>query len=288
MPACPRCARPLALAGPRCLYCGTAVPDAVAPAASAPTPVPDLPERTLVVVDVRAAPAEALAAALGLSRFEAARRAERGGYHLHRIAAAGAAEEEARRLAAAGLGAWLVPEAEARDAARPRPVRGGSWEAGILTLDVDADTLRISGPELLLLVRGPIVREYQSVPKRQRVRAATLEGGHRVHLHLVAEGPPLELDPGDFAFTGGAGQFGPSLLTVLGWVESLRAHAPLDDDFRRLPPALAPEVWSKGALGVVEALRPSRRDGAPLVLNNLAQFRFYSAWRAIVERRRRG
>lgn len=285
MPACPRCARPLAVAGPHCLYCGTEVRQAAAPAA---TPVPDPPERTLVVVDVRAAPAEALAAALGLSRFEAARRAERDGYHLHRIAAPGAAEEEARRLEAAGLGAWLVPEAEARDAARPRPVRGGGWEEGTLTLEVDPNTLRIAGPELLLIVRGPIVREYQSVPKRQRVRAATLEGGHRVHLHLVEGGPPLEVDPGDFAFRGGAGSFGPSLIAVFGWVESLRAHAPLDDGFRRLLPALAPEASSKGALGVVEALRPSRRKGAALVLDNLAQFRFYSAWRAIVERRRRG
>jgi hypothetical protein len=230
----------------------------------------------------------ALAAALGLSAFEASRRAERGGYHLHRIAAPAAAEEEARRLAAAGLRTWLVPEAEARDAARPRPVRGGGWEGATLALEVDADTLRIAGPELLLIVRAPIVREYQSVPKRQRVRAATLEGGHRVHLHLVEAGPPLELDPGDFAFTSVAGAFAPSLLAISGWVESLRAHAPLDDDFRRLPPALAPEAWSKGALGVVEVLRPLRGKGAALVLDNLTQFRFYSAWRAIVERRQRG
>jgi hypothetical protein len=153
---------------------------------------------------------------------------------------------------------------------------------------MEADTLRVAGPELLLIVWGPIVREYQSVPKRQRVRAATLESGHRVHLHLVEGGPPLELDPGDFAFAGGAGSFAPSLLAVSGWVASLRAHAPLDDDFRRLPPALAPEAWSKGALGVVEVLRPSPREGAALVLDNLAQFRFYSAWRAIVERRQRG
>jgi hypothetical protein len=79
----------------------------------------------------------------------------------------------------------------------------------------------------------------------------------------------------------------PSLVVLSEWLKALAAHVPVDDDFRRLPPALGPEEVAPGALGMVEALRPPRADGAPLVLDNLAQFRFYSAWRAIVERRKR-
>jgi hypothetical protein len=61
----------------------------------------------------------------------------------------------------------------------------------------------------------------------------------------------------------------------------------VDDEFRRLPPALAPAAPSGGALGMVETLRAPRASDAPLVLDNLAQFRFYSAWRGLVERQRR-
>ena len=287
MPACPRCARPAAVAGPRCLYCGGELPAPAAAPAAAPPAAPAAPARSLVVLDLQAAPAAGLGEALGLSAFEAARRAERGGYHLYRIVAPDAAERARVRLAGLGLRAWLLPEADVREAARPRLVRGGGWEDGLLVLRLEDETLRIGPRDLLLVVRGAIVREYQGVAKRTKVRAATVEGGHRVHLHRRAGPSPLEIDPGDFEFTPGAGSFGPSLLVVAGWVESLRAHAPLDDGFRRLAPALGPEAATKGALAAVEALRPARGKDAPLVLDNLAQFRFYSAWRGIVERRRR-
>jgi hypothetical protein len=287
MAPCPRCGRPAASSGARCLYCGAERPaDAAAPDVP-PTPLPEPPARTLVVVELRAAPAEALADALGLSPYEAARRAERGGFHLHRIAAPAEAEAAAERLTRAGVRPWLVPEAAVRAAARPRPVRGGRPDGRALLLQVGDETLRVSAAELLLVVRGPVVREYQSVAKRQRVRAASLEGGHRVHLHGRADGPPLELDPGDFEFADRAGVIAPTLLVLSGWLEALGPDVPVDDDFRRLPPALGPEETSRGALGLAEALRPPRRSDAPLLLDNLAQFRFYSAWRAIVERRRR-
>jgi hypothetical protein len=284
MAACARCARPVAVAAPRCLYCGEPLGDAAAP--EPPPPPAPPPARTLVVLDLHAAPAAALAEAAGLSLFEAARRAERGGFHLHRIATPEAAQDEHARLGGLGLRAWLLPEAEVRAAATPRLVRGGDGADGRLALHVEDGTLRLAGTDLLLVVQAAIVREYQSVPRRRKVRAATLEGGHRVHLHPRAPGPPLEIDPGNFEFAAELDGAGPSLLLVAGWVESLRAHVPVDDDFRRLPPALAPEAPAAGALAAVQALRPARGADAPLVLDNLAQFRFYSAWRGLVERLR--
>ena len=286
MPACPRCARPAATASPRCLYCGAELPAAPAPPAST-TSGPEPPARTLVVVDLQEAPPEALVRSLGQSPYEAARRAERGGFHLHRIAAPDDAVRVAEALAAEGLRAWLVPEAEVRDTARPRPVRGGRRQEGALFLQAGDDRVRLAPADVLLVVRGEIVREYQSQPRGRKVQVATLEGGHRFHLHPVAGGPPFELDPGDFEFTEGEGVIAPTLRVLSFWVESLGPQAALDDNFRRLAPALGPEEASGGALSAVEALRPARRGGAALVLDNLAQFRFYSAWRAIVERLRR-
>jgi hypothetical protein len=286
MSACPRCARPAAVAGPRCLYCGAALPDAAVTAKPPPSASPPEP-RMLVIADARDAPAAALAAALGLTPLEAVRRAERGTLHLLRVASPAAARDDAARLGASGIRTWLVDEDEARAAARPRLARGGRLVDGVLSLQVDGATVEVGAGDVLLVVRGPIQREYQSTPARRRVRAATLEGGYRVHLHRRPGGAPLELDPGDFEFTEPDDAHAPSLLVVSRWADTLAAHAPVDDEFRRLPPALAPAAPSAGALGMVETLRPTRASDAPLVLDNLAQFRFYSAWRGVVERQRR-
>jgi hypothetical protein len=285
MPACPRCARSAAVSSPRCLYCGAPLPlDPSPPQTPAVTPPPP---RTLVIVDAQGAPPGALAGALGLSSLEATRRSERGGLYLLRAMAMADAREEAARLGAGGIRTWLVDEVDVREAARPRLVRGGRHAGDALALQVDGTAVEVRPTDLLLVVRGPIHREYQSTPTRRRVHAATLEGGHRVHLHLLAPGPPLELDPGDFEFTDAADAFAPSLLAVSGWVEALQARAPMDDEFRRLPPALGAAAPAGGALAMVEALRPARTSDGPLVLDNLAQFRFYSAWRGLVERQRR-
>src|SRR5262245_7214992 len=109
-PACPRCARPVAAAQPRCLYCGAELPAAVveraeaaragleSPAAAAvpseaETPPPTA--RRLVVLDLDGVDGGALASALRLSPFEAQQRRRRGGPELHRILPAEAAEVEA-------------------------------------------------------------------------------------------------------------------------------------------------------------------------------------------------
>jgi hypothetical protein len=58
-------------------------------------------------------------------------------------------------------------------------------------------------------------------------------------------------------------------------------------------PALGPAgVEPRGALAAANSLtlattsRSGRRDQGPVVLDNVEQFRFYSAWRAAVERQR--
>jgi hypothetical protein len=286
------------MARPRCLYCGAALPPElvadVVGASSAPppgagdtTPADRAPiDRVLVVVDLSAADPAALSRALGLSGFEAGQRAIRGGYHLHRILADADAGAEAARIAGEGLRAVLVPEAEARRT--PLPALGGRRDGTALSLRSADGLVRIETGELFLVVRGPIVREYQASESRRKIRTASLEGGYRIHLHRREAPAPVELDPAAFEFEDKA-PLASSLLELSSWVEGARGGAPVDDAFRLFPPALGPSAPEpKGRLDptALAGRSAAGRGDGPVVLDNLEQFRFYSGWRAAVERRR--
>ncbi|HXB56899.1 MAG TPA: hypothetical protein VN461_19205 [Vicinamibacteria bacterium] len=253
-------------------------------AAAAPTPAPAVPapERLLLVLDLSRVTAETLAPALGLLPAEAARRVRRGGYQLHRIAFREAASTETDRLRGAGLFVIEVPEAEAH--VRPLLAKGGTQDADGLSLRAEGGALRVSPGQVLLVVRGPIAREYQALPTHRRVSAARPEEGHRIHLHLRGEPRPLELDPANFEF-GRAPTAGSSLLELNAWVEAIAPEAPRDEAFRQEPPALSLAAPAEREVAA-RALNPPREKEPPPILENLEQFRFYSAWRAAVERRR--
>jgi hypothetical protein len=275
------------MARPTCLYCGAAFPEGAAaapPPPAAPEPLPG--GRALVVIDLRGADVERLGHALGLSPFDARQRVSSGGYQLHRALLPADADAEAARLRALGLPAHVVPPEEAAARCRPLPVRGGDDREGLL-LRTDEGAVRVRPGGVFLIVRGPITREYQTSAELRRVRTATLEGGHRIHLHRPDDPRPLEVDPLAFEFADTALPSLSSLLTILGWLEEAVPGTPIDDGFRRLTPALAPaRAAIAGRLGAADALGASRRTSGqegPLVLDNVEQFRAYSAWRAAVE-----
>jgi hypothetical protein len=301
MPHCPSCRRPLALARATCLYCGAPlsprlVADVAARGADADAPreapVAAAPSRVLLVLDLARATAEMLSSSLGLPAYEAALRARRGGLHLHRVLPETLAEEEAARLEASGFDVVRVPEAEAR----LRPVRalGGERSEGSLSLRTEEGDAVVRRDEVLLVVKGPITREYQASSRRRKVDTARLEEGYRLHLHRRSAARPLELDAANFEF--GFAVTGSARLELDSWAEEVRGRAPCDDGFRRLPPALGPAgPEPKGALSALGSLvtrsrgeSTSRHDrgDVPLVLDNVGQFRLYSGWRAAVERRR--
>jgi hypothetical protein len=289
-PACPRCRRPIATSQPRCLYCGGALSEALqadaraaASAILAPVPVATAVERAFVVVDIAGVEPAALARALGVTGFEAEQRRRRGGIQLERRLPDAEAREHAARLAEAGIRAFVIPEAATRAARTPRLAQGGAPVEGALRLRCDEGPVSLRGTDLRLVVRGPIAREYQSRgAARHQVRTAVLEGGYRFHLHS-REGPPIEIDP--WSFELGAGARGSSLLTLNSWLATLAAGAPVDDGFRWLTPALAPSLaLARGALRAAEALRRKEHEGvAPVVLDNVEQFRWYSGWRGAFE-----
>lgn len=290
--ACPRCGRAAASTRPTCLYCGAPLEGApgaaLAVVPAVPPPPPPAGDRDQVVLDLRAADPVRLAEALGVAAFDARQRATAGGWQLHRALPPAEAEAEAARLTAAGLTAVVVPAQEAAERGQALVAHGGRAEADALALLSDEGPLRVRGADVFLVVRGPIAREYQPGAEVRRVRTATLEGSHRLHLHRLSTPRPVEIDPLSFDFGDEPLTSLSSLLTVLEWIAAVAPSAATDEGFRRLTPALGPSAGSgTGRLAAADALAVGGRDG-PQALDNVRQFRAYSAWRAAVELRVRG
>jgi hypothetical protein len=240
----------------------------------------------LLVLALEGADEGALARALGLSAFEAGQRRRRGGVDLHRILPEHQAREEAARLRGYGLDVLEIADEEVRRA-EPVIVTRGAAEQDALSLEGDAGRLRLTEDDVLLIVRGTIAREYPVSSEVRRVRVATLEPGYRVHLHRRSDTRPVELDPASFEF-GPGGAPGGAQLQIASWLDRLFPRVPRDDSFRLVIPALAPAApLAGGGAAADAALTPSGRERLA-VLDNVAQFRFYSAWHGAVWRRRGG
>ena len=288
----------MALARASCLYCGAALPaESVAAAAEAaskarglaiPGATAEEPEHELLIVEVGGQEAAVLEQALGLAPFEAEMRARRGGLQMHRRGAVGELRDEASRLEGAGFAVFVVGESEARSS--PLLVSGGRRDGDQLRLRSEEGGLEIAPFDLLLVVRGPIQREHQAREiERKKPFSSTLQEGYRFHLHRRLDPRPVELDPASFAFGAQAPLRGSSLLELGSWVERMGEAVPVDDGFKRLLPALGATTEQSGLLAPLHGARGlglASHRGAPLVLDNLAQFRFYSGWRAAIERRR--
>jgi hypothetical protein len=286
MPACPSCRRPVAVKRASCLYCGAPLPeggrDAVEPRVTAGPDAAARPARTLLVLDLAGAGADALADALERPSYEAGLLARRGGFHLVRALPPAAAAQELARLQAAGLRAYAVPEAEAR--VRPTRAHAGEARGATLQLRTAEGRLEIDGDDLLVVVAGPIARARQAGRFDRRRPQTPLDDGYRFHLHRRAHPAPVEIDP--FDFEPGFAPSGAVRLELESWLDRLGGAVPRDLAFGRLPPALgAAEAPREGALAP-ERLAPRGRRDEPLLLDNVEQFRFYSGWRAAVERRR--
>ena len=297
---CPSCRRPVAVARPQCLYCGAALPVAaveaakasaaeVAHAAAAPAARGD---RVLIVVDVTGAETRTVSRALGLSSYEASQRVRRGGLQLLRLADAETAAKEAERLGRDGLHVARLDERAVLDASRPVLAMGGRRDDAGLDLATAAGRVRIEPGDLVLVVKGPITRENQTRDLKKALAMAVPERGYRFHLHRLSDPRPVELDPDAFELPAATPQS--SLLVLTEWVSAVAQGVPVDNAFRLAPPALAPAQGDEGGgLKAAAALRrkaagSGKPDEARVVLDNLAQFRFYSAWRGSLERQRRG
>jgi hypothetical protein len=280
----------VALARAQCLYCGAPLErradDAIKLAPPA-DPTPPTPTRVLVLLDLAGAEPAPLAEALGVSSYEATLLTRRGGLHLLRAAAHAQAEAEAERLRAHGALPWLVPEAEVRSP--PLLCLAGERRGSVLLLRTTAGPVTLARGDALLVVSGPIAREYQTPAERRRISTARLEEGYRVQVHRRADRRALEIDALNFEL--GFAASGSARLEIDAWLEAAAGDAPRDSGFARLGPVLGPSAPEPGgALAAVGTLAATTRGGAgenrPVVLDNVAQFRFYSGCLAAVCRRR--
>jgi hypothetical protein len=290
----------MAAAQARCVYCGAELPaESVAAAAasraalesewaaggsSAPPAEDGRPSRVLLVLEVEGTDPDTLARALGCSVFEAAQRTRRSGPDLHRILPEPQARTEAERLRAAGVAVLEIAEDEVRRA-MPVVAARGAMEADALALETDDGAVRLAPGDVLLIVRGAIAREYPVSPEVRRVSLASLEPGYRVHLHRAPPARTVEIDPAAFEFASGPA-VGGAQIQITSWLDHVFPGVPRDDSFRLVIPALAPAAPPAGGSAATAAAlsRPGRDRRA--VLDNAAQFRFHSAWRAAAFRLR--
>jgi len=287
MASCPACGRAVALAGETCLYCGAPLgfPSLTASPVTAETKAPEPKPRVLVLLDLARSEPETLAQALAVSRYEAGLLTRRGGLHL--VRAATEPDAEAERLQALGAQPILVPEAEVR--AAPVLCLAGEREGDGLRLRSAQGSVSLGPQDVFLVVSGPIKREHQARAEPRKFSTAGLDEGFRVHLHRREASPPLEIDALNFEV--GFAPSGSVRLELESWLEAVTQGARRDTGFARLPPVLGPaEPDPKGgalsAAGSLAASARSEPEGRALVLDNLAQFRFYSGCLAAVERRR--
>ena len=193
-------------------------------------------------------------------------RARRGGLQLHRVGRR-ELEAEAERLARRRPSRpSRVGEAEARAAAHSSAT-GGRQDGACCTCGPRRGRSTSRPEDLLLIVRGPIRREYQArETSARRSRTATLEAGYRFHLHRGAIRRPSSSTRG-FAFGAQAPLAGSSLLSSRPGSRPSADAVPVDDGFKRLPrgPGASPEE-SRGLAGAAPRRaerRAGRREGRP-------------------------
>ena len=75
-------------------------------------------------------------------------------------------------------------------------------------------------------------------------------------------------------------------MRTLELVRRLGATISHDEAFRNIVPALSPGVDPLTDLSGMRESRPKGKEPKTVILDNVAQFREYSAWRAAVERAR--
>ena len=122
--------------------------------------------------------------------------------------------------------------------------------------------------------------------KVKRLSSASLDPGYRFHLHTWADQRPIELDPAGFEFDDPP-LSGSSLMEIQGFVEAVTGRCPVDDSFRREHPALGVAAPGSTPLDAAKASRQASRPRGQqerLILDNAAQFRFFSAWRGTLQR----
>jgi len=307
---CPACARPVAMARPTCVYCGVALPkDTIEEASLAAQRVLnsktlfDLenaakgadavrPARRYLVIDTTSASAEALALGCSISEWETRQWQVASRYRLLRISDGSQDGPLESQLRERGVAPLVIPEDVVARARRPMTVETLDLSASPvlrahLVEEPDAAVVPrdLREHDIVLMVSAIIKREKVREPVASRLRAdRRLDDGYLVHLHLKGEPRPWEIDPGRTGYQGP----GPTsaYMRTLELVRRLAATISHDEGFKNIVPALSPGVDPLTDLAGLRGSRSKGKEPKTVILDNVAQFREYSAWRAAVEKAR--
>ncbi len=304
---CPACARPIAMARANCLYCGAALPaegqEAAARAAErvqktrslanlqavAKSAGRDEPPRRYVVIDTTMAGVEAIAEACGVSAWEARQWQAASRYRLVRVSTEPADGPLESGLRARGLRVLIVPGETVMRSRTPIPLESidpfSVPAQCTVREDAEAPPARkvLREQDLALIVSASIKRERVKDQTSRRPPVDTrLEDAWLVHLHIRGEARPWEIDPRRTAYEGPG--LASAYMQTLELVRRLQALAPHDDAFKNVVPALSPGADPLSGLESF-ASTPQKKSKEPkvVVLDNVAQFREYSAWRGAIE-----
>ena len=198
-----------------------------------------------------------------------------------------------RGLRDQGLSFFAIPEDRVARSRVPVPLESIDFSKipayCSLRPDSDAPPVRRELPEsdLALIVSASIKREKvkdQTSPKNSV--DTRLEDAWVVHLHLKDEARPWEIDPRRTSYAGAS--LASAHMNTLELVRRLSAAVPHDETFKNVVPALSPGLDPGGDLAVLNTVtRTEVKQPKRVVLDNLAQFREYSAWRGAIEEARR-
>lgn len=247
-------------------------------------------QKRYLVIDTTAQAAEVLAEACGMSVWDARQWQAASRYRLLRVMLEPQLSEALSELRAKGLNPLVVHGDAVARARSPIPIESMDISAipPQCTLREDAEGTvsrkELPEPEIALIISAPIKRERQK-ESRSRLRQDTrLEEAWLVHVHLRHETRPWEIDPRRTAYEGPG--LASAHMRTLELVRRLSAVAPFDEAFKNIVPALSPGADPSNELAGLQGGGAKPRDKEPktVVLDNVTQFREYSAWRGALER----
>lgn len=281
--ACPVCDRPNADSATRCLYCSEPL-ETIEPQTGDATSVVESPstdrQRHLLILVPGGTPddetLQELARILGMAPYDAglSLRATRPRL-VRRIDSESAARELSEQLTRHGIPHYLVSEDSVTSVAISRARRAELHERHV-RFDFESTGLTLPFQELLLLVRGEIVRERRDDKRIGMTRRLT--PGQRLHVYGHEGSVAVEIDPESFDWSVlGDDRTSSSLLNLERFLSRLSASAPsagLDRGFDQ-----EPALPSRTETGDFAELLSENRAPEGVLYDNEEQFRFYSRWR---------
>jgi hypothetical protein len=197
------------------------------------------------------------------------------------------AQETSNRLVEAGIAHFTIDQAEV-ESIEIVPVRHlFLGELGLELGFAGGQELTNSYRDLLLLVRGEIVRETHSERRMATVKGATrpLTPGLRLHIYAKNTAAAAEVDPEQFDWSILGDSRSPStLLNFQRLVDEilLRARTAVLDRGFDWEPVVLSRAQEGSEIGSVLAVEQGGQKAT--TYDNESQFRFYSRWRYLIAR----